>query len=320
MSNIERFENMKQLVKMAEPDFNQLAKIHNAVNFAREASFALEALKNNSYLAQVAMADQDSLRRAVINIAAVGLSLSPVHKHAYLVPRDKKVCLDISYRGYIQLAVDVGSIKWAHAEVVCEKDEFSLRGLGQEPVHKFEPFKDRGPIVGAYCVAKTHDGDYLTTFMTIAEIHSIRGRSSSWRAYERDKSKTNPWVTDESEMLKKTVIKRAYKSWPLTDTRQRLDQAIDVSNEADPVDFTAPPPLVSAEPDARDAAIVKIREMLVTLERSEEKFIAHLTRVCQRDIKKIEDLTENELSQAITMLSAFVDSKKQKEKSVEDVG
>ena len=319
MSNVERYENVRQLVKMVEPEFNRLAQIHGAVNFEREASFALQALKDNSYLAQIAMADQDSLKRAIINVAAVGLSLSPVHKLAYLIPRDKKVCLDISYRGFVQLAVDVGSIKFAHAEIVCENDTFELRGLGQEPIHKFQPFGLRGKIVGAYCVAKTHDGEYLTTAMTIDEIYAVRARSSSWRAYVKDNTKTNPWVTDESEMIKKTVIRRAYKSWPMTDTRKRLDKAIDVSAEVDPIDFNAPPAIPAAQ-SSRDASFAEIRELLVELQREESKYVEHLKNVCRRDIKRLEDLTEMEISQQMVMLSSWVDAKRKREATNEEVG
>ena len=89
MSNIQRFENLKQVVAQTQPAFDELAKIHGAVNYKREASFALQALTDNDYLASLAMGNQDSLKRAVINVAAIGLSLSPVHKLAYLVPRKK---------------------------------------------------------------------------------------------------------------------------------------------------------------------------------------------------------------------------------------
>jgi recombination protein RecT len=299
VSNLQRAENVKQIVMMAGPDFNQLAKIHGAVNFQKEASFALQILKGNDYLAGVAMGDPDSLKSAILNVASIGLSLSPVFKHAYLVPRNKKVCLDISYRGLIQLAVDVGSIKWAKAEIVCEKDVFKLRGLGQEPVHEFEPFGEGGKVVGAYCVAKTHDGDYLTTTMTIGEIYSIRDRSESFKS-----GKGGPWTSDETEMIRKTVIRRAYKSWPLTNTRQRLDAAIDVSNEIDPIDFNTPQ-IESPKAGHRDTHIALIRDLLTEIGRTEEKYIEHLCRTTNRTIKTLDDLTEIEMSQAITMLKAL---------------
>lgn len=312
MSSVARFENIKQIVKMVEPQFNELAAIHNAVNYKQEASFALQLLTENSYLASVALGDQDSLKRAIINVAAIGLSLNPVQKLAYLVPRDKRVCLDISYRGYVQLAVDMGAIKWGLAEIVRAKDVYKYVGMGREPIHEFEPFGDRGEIVGAYCVAKTHGEEFILVQMPIDEIFSIRDRSSSWRAYKRDSSKTSPWNTDESEMVKKTVIKRAAKSWPMVDTRvrERLEKAIDVNNEADPIDFTIP---VEPPKTDRDMTLERLRTALKYLERTEEKYVEHLIRVMRRDLKKLEELTDLELIQASTMIEQLVSEKKAKE-------
>lgn len=303
MSDLERFENIKQIVMRVEPQFEELARIHKAVNFKREASFALDALKSNPYLASVAMGDQDSFKRAIINVAAIGLSLSPVSKLAYLVPRDKKVCLDISYRGYIQLAVDIGSVKWVKAEIVKEADTFEYQGMGKEPLHAFNPFKDRGMILGAYCVAKTHDNEFITEMMSNEEIYSIRDRSSAWKSYLKDNSKKNPWLTDESEMMKKTLIKRAYKSWPMTNTRERLETAIDVSNEADVIELN------QTTKSLDFGAIKKARALLSALQRDESQFMDHAVRIFKRDVKFLEDLTNQELNQSISMLTNFVEKK-----------
>lgn len=308
MSNIQRFENLKQVVTMVQPQFDELAKIHNAVNYKKEASFALQALSDNSFLADMALANQDSLKRAVINIAAIGLTLNPVYKLAYLVPRDKKVMLDLSYRGYIQLATDCGAIKWAHAEVVCENDKFQLTGLGNEPIHQFSPFGERGKIIGVYCCAKTHDGDFITTVMPIKEVYDIRNRSQSWKS-----GKNSPWQSDESEMIKKTVIRKAYKYWPMTDTRKRFDQAIDVTNEADPIEFAALPAPGEKQDTTRQDNLTLIVESLTLLDRSVEKYITHLTTVNRREIKALEDLTENEIEQALIQLKQWIDQKKAKE-------
>jgi recombination protein RecT len=94
-----------------------------------------------------------------------------------------------------------------------------MNGFDREPTHKFNPFaKDRGEIVGVYCVAKTNHGDWVTDTMTIDEVYAIRDRSESYKA-----GKSTPWKTDPGEMIKKTIVKRASKMWPKTD---RLDEAI----------------------------------------------------------------------------------------------
>lgn len=317
MSNLERVENLKQIVRLVQPDFDKLAKIHNAVNYEREASFALQILNDNSYLQGVAMGDQDSLKRAIINVAAVGLSLSPVHKLAYLVPRDKKVCLDISYQGYIQLATDAGALKWAVAEIVREKDKFTHHGIGKEPVHSFNPFKDRGKIVGCYCLAKTHGDEFIVSIMSADEVYSIRDRSMSWRAYQKDKSKTSPWNTDETEMIKKTVIKRAYKSWPKTDSRgDRLQNAIEITNQADPIDTG--PTIEAADEGAYKSGIDTIREALKELRRPESAFLEHLMRTNNRDLTKLEDLTPLEVSQATIFLNHLLTKAKPKTEALSE--
>lgn len=201
--------------------------VDKSINFVREAEFALQAIMANEYTMKIAMSARQSVVNAVTNIAAIGISLNPAKKQAYLVPRDGRVCLDISYMGLLDLAIASGSIRWGQAELVHESDTFILNGVDKQPTHQRQPFKaDRGPIVGVYVVVKTADGDYLTTTMAIDEVFAIRDRSSAWKAWV-SKQKKCPWVTDEGEMVKKTVIKRAYKTWPKTD---RLDTAVHYLN------------------------------------------------------------------------------------------
>jgi recombination protein RecT len=300
---------LTQTVSRARTDFKKLAKIHKAVDFEREASFAMQLLAANDYLMQIALGDKDSLTTAVLNVAAIGLSLSPVHKLAYLVPRKKKVCLDISYRGFIQLATEAGAIKWATADIVHQNDTFELQGLSAEPVHKRDPFGERGKIVGAYCVAKTTDNEYLVASMSIDEIYSIRDRSEAYKA-----GRGGPWSTDEGEMIKKTVIRRAYKTWPMVD-RKRLDKAVDLSNDADQIDFSN-----QAAKAVDDHSGTRILELLKELDRTEKQFVAHLTRAFKRDIKAISELTEIETNQAIIMLDGFIADKKAKGAVNENAG
>ena len=194
-----------------------------SINFDREAEFAIQVISQSDYAIKIAQSNRQSVINAVTNVAGIGISLNPAKKQAYLVPRDGKICLDISYMGLIDLATATGSIKWAKAAVVYEHDNFTLNGFDKPPEHQFNPFaKDRGEAVGVYVVVKTADGDYLTEVMSVDEVNAIRDRSSAWIAY-KSKGKSCPWVTDWAEMAKKTVIKRAYKLWPKTD---RLDEAI----------------------------------------------------------------------------------------------
>lgn len=201
----------------------------NNLNFEKEAGFAIQSITANDYACKVAMSNRQSVVNAVNNIAAIGISLNPAKKQAYLVPRDGRICLDISYMGLLDLAIQSGAIQWGQAEVVYQSDGFALNGFDKPPTHTRNPFsKDRGPVVGAYCVVKTTSGDYLTTCMSLDEVYEIRNRSSAWKAWESKKARC-PWVTDEGEMIKKTVIKRAYKMWPKSE-KSSLERAVHYLN------------------------------------------------------------------------------------------
>lgn len=202
-------------------DFEAVS-VDRSINFEREAGFAIQMISGNDYALTQAMNNKQSVIDAVTNIAAIGISLNPAKKQAYLVPRKGKICLDISYMGLIDLAIQDGGIKWAQAQLVYEKDTFALNGMDKLPLHQFNPFaKDRGEIVGVYVVVKTADGEYLTHTMDIDAAYAIRDRSESWK--RNQPGKRGPWETDPGEMIKKTCVKQAYKYWPKTD---RLNKAI----------------------------------------------------------------------------------------------
>lgn len=225
-----------------------------SINFEREAGFALQIIEANDYLTKVALQNRQSVVDSVTNIAAIGISLNPAKRQAYLVPRDGKVCLDISYMGLMDLAIASGSIRWAQAELVYANDQFRLNGYDRPPTHEYAPFDpNRGEVVGVYVVAKTADGDYLTTTMNLAEVHSIRDRSSAWKAWIKNK-KPCPWVTDPGEMIKKTCVKRASKYWPQT---PRLEQAIHFLNTdgGEGIDLTGQP---TTNPQLAEQWIAKV--------------------------------------------------------------
>jgi recombination protein RecT len=200
--------------------------VDRSINFEREAGFAIQMISASDYALKVAMGNKQSVIDAVTNIAAIGISLNPAKKQAYLVPRKSKICLDLSYMGLIDLAVQEGGIKWAQAALVYSADTFALSGLDKPPLHQYNPFsKERGEIVGVYVVVKTSDGEYLTHTMDIAAAYAIRDRSDSWK--NQVAGKRGPWESDPGEMIKKTCVKQASKYWPKTD---RLDKAIHYLN------------------------------------------------------------------------------------------
>ena len=297
MSNYDKARQM--ILKQAE-GFTAMAKEYDsrAISFKRESEFALQLLKENDYLLKAAMNNPDSLQHAIMNIAATGLSLNPVSKHAYLVPRAKRagqpasICLDISYMGMVNAATRNGSIEWVKADVVYSEDTFLNNGPGQLPTHTFPPFADnRGEFIGAYVAAKLPSGDYLVEMMSEKEIRSIAARSPAY------KKNQGPWATDFNEMAKKTVVKRAAKLWP--SPSRNLEAAIGTLNEHEGIDLAIDP-----QDSLIDENVVnEIRELLESIDREDgDKYHAHLSTVFKREITCLGDLTMKEAKQAIAQL------------------
>lgn len=209
-----------------EQAFNQVSAFDTGTQnaFKREAGFAMQIIAGNNFLEKVAINNRQSLVNAIINIGAIGISLNPAEKEAYLVPRNGAVCLDISYVGLMRLATDTGQIAWVQSDIVYEKDHFRMVGLDKQPEHHFNAFdKTRGEAVGVYVTAKLASGDYLTDTMTTEEINAIRDKTQGHIAFVSGKVRSSIWNDHWGEMAKKTVVKRASKYWPKSD---RLDQAI----------------------------------------------------------------------------------------------
>jgi len=202
------------------------------VNYERESLFAMQHLIKSDYAMKVAEGNPKSVILAMANVAATGLTLNPAYGLAYLVPRDGAIKLDISYKGLLQIATDSGSIMWGRADVVREADEFEYCGPAAAPIHKAKAFAtDRGHIVGAYVIAKTHTGDILCGIMTREELDTVRSKSDAW--IRGATGKKGPWETFPEEMCKKAVIKRDQKTWPRTDQHKRLADAVEIANDAE---------------------------------------------------------------------------------------
>lgn len=213
------------------PEFERISRDNNhVVKWREESQFAIQAIQKNAKLAECA---PYTVQNAVINVAAVGLTLNPADGYAYLVPEwvkatNQNECqLRISFKGLIKAATDTGAISWVKAEIVRESDVFQYKGINSLPTHEMNPFADRGEMVGVYCVAKTTTGEYLVDVMTMDQIQQIKSCAKTQKVWDA-------WF---EEMAKKAIIKRASKQWPKTQQSHTFHKAIEVINDYEGSDF-----------------------------------------------------------------------------------
>jgi len=218
VSEIQAPANVYEVVELQKERFASVLSTE-AVNWNKESQFAIQALQKNKYLNDIAWNNQASLQNAIINVASIGISLNPALKHAYLVPRDSGVCLDVSFMGLMSIAQKSGSIAWGQAKLVYANDVYKNTGVDTAPSHEQQTFGDKGDIVGVYCTVKLANGDYLTEEMDIDALNKIRNAS---------KANNGPWKTWPEEMMRKSVVKRASKYWPQS---ERVSHAVDMLNQ-----------------------------------------------------------------------------------------
>ncbi len=251
---VNNIDDAQKLILDLEDKFSSVGIEGEKVNFFKEANYAIQAIQRNDYLLTMARRDPTSLKDAVTNVAAIGLTLNPAEKHSYLVPMDGSVQLFISYIGYLVLATKTNAITYAHVELVYEKDTFEMIGVTQEPIHKRDSFAtDRGKIVGGYCCAKLPSNDFMTVTMTSDELNKIRNAS---------KSKNGPWKNWPEEMMKKSIVKRAAKMWPSAKDA-RLTEAIQISNEFEGIDFEKQERILAETEKKRREEVSKEAEFVI---------------------------------------------------------
>lgn len=228
---VQQDDAAKLLVFKGQKQFNALG---TDLDFNKEATFAIQIIQQSDMLTSFIKSNPQSIINSIVNIASIGLTLNPALAFAYLVPRDGKCILDISYRGMIKILTDAGGIRNIDADDVYENDHFVYR-KGTDPVLKHSPaIKNRGEYLGTYAIAYFTAGGSQALFMNEQEIKAVEETSKS------KGSKFSPWQTFRGEMQKKTVIKRLYKILPKSNISDSVLNVLEQEALNNPHEFNHP--------------------------------------------------------------------------------
>jgi recombination protein RecT len=167
---------------------------------------------------KLASCDQASFFSSLLTLSQLGLE--PDGRRAHLIPFENRKrgvteCqLIIDYKGLAELAYRSGQISTLHADVVRDGDLFTysagkleahvpwfLRKDGTKPAAE-------GEVIAVYATAEFRDGSRKTEVLSRNEVEAVRQRSRA--------GGSGPWVSDWSEMAKKTAFRRLSKWLPLS--------------------------------------------------------------------------------------------------------
>jgi recombination protein RecT len=200
MSNI---ESWKSAIKDSYTKFELI----NPARAKTELGFAYQLFQSNP---QLQKCTTESIVNAVVNVARTSITLNPVMRLAYLVPRGDKCVLDFSYMGMVAMLKDNNCIKTIDAKIVYEDEDFDY-DMSSSIIHhkpnyaKSEIEHNQRVILGCYSRAVLPTNDVVYEFMPMWEIDKIKQSSTN------SNSKYSAWTTWRDEMIKKSVIKRHFK-------------------------------------------------------------------------------------------------------------
>lgn len=219
---------LRQAIERQRPDF--MAALPSHVPAAKFIRTVLTAVSLNP---DIVAADRKSLMGACMRAAQDGLVLDG--REAALVlynvkQRDgsyKKTCTYIPMvAGLMKKARNSGEIASLSAQVVYEKDAFTYTlGDAESISHQPALDSDRGKPRAVYAIARLKDGSIQREVMSLGEVERIRSRS---RAKD-----SGPWVSDWSEMARKTAIRRLCKYLPSSTDRMDGSDLVDVAARDD---------------------------------------------------------------------------------------
>jgi phage RecT family recombinase len=218
-------ESVGRILESARDTFTHIAEQTRAtsiINWQKEAGFARQIVLRDERLLQ---ADPESIKNAITNVAATGLTLNPVKQHAVILPRwnDKKrsyeAQLVVMYRGLMWLAGQAG-VTDIDVDVVYTADRFKIikTGDGSTFEHEIAFAVPRDGISskfqGVYVAARMPGSKIRKVeWIPIEQIYKARDKSESYLDKEGKPRPKSPWVWSFDEMAKKVGIKVAQKRW-----------------------------------------------------------------------------------------------------------
>ena len=231
---------MEQQLTVIDEGFYQaiqknFVELTNEKTFKREIGFAIQILKKNPYLQKCSA---ESVIESVMNISQTNLTLNPVLKYAYLIPRKGKCILEPGYQGLIKLATDTDNIISINVQLVYEGDECEIDLASEKKILKHIPYlltgEEQGKIIFGYSIAMLQDGSRHVEIMSSKQVYDVMEYSESYKHYKKKKAKGEwascVWVDNAPEMYRKTIVKRLFKYLPKSDNKN-LEKVIELDNK-----------------------------------------------------------------------------------------
>lgn len=140
----------------------------------RFARICLSLIRSNEKLLDAAKRDPYGVLSACMEMAALGLDPA-IPNEASLVPFAGQVKMITGYKGVLKNALNAASemgrpFKSFVVDVVYDSDTFIFSRVPFELIHKRDPFKQKGALIGFYGYARDINGMEWAEIMSLEEV------------------------------------------------------------------------------------------------------------------------------------------------------
>ena len=267
----------------------------NVDRFMQSAALAI----TNPKMPNLRLCSKESIFRSLKEAASYGLELNGTLGQAYLIPYNEKVngkyemtChFQMGYKGLIALARRSNTIKTIAAEPIHENDIFEVElGMGRKLSHKIDIMKERGDVIGYYCLVELCNGGSQFKVMSKKDVEKHRDKFS--KAYD-PKDSSNIWNKNFDAMALKTVVIQALKLCPISIEAMDAvirDERADLKDVTDDIEYT----VTDVQPETVTETPVieqKIETPKVTVEQPKNEPM-------QPSFDEMNGMTDEEMAQA----------------------
>lgn len=210
VSNIDQIRT--QLTAM-QPQFAMALPKH--VNPEKFIRVVMTAIQTTPSLLE---ADRRTLFGAAMRASQMGLL--PDGREGAIVTFKNQAQFMPMVAGIMKMVRNSGEISTWSVQAVYDNDSFDFALGDDEHITHKPALSNRGKIIAVYSIVTMKDGEKSREVMSVEDVEAIRKRSRSGQA--------GPWVSDFSEMAKKTVVRRHSKRLPMSTD---LDDALRSDDE-----------------------------------------------------------------------------------------
>jgi recombination protein RecT len=183
----------------------------------------------NRFMKDEKVSNKKSILSCLYTAPTLGLNPDPVFGHIFFIPYKGVLTYQIGYKGMIQLSLNSGKIRSIRSNLVYANDEFDYYEdeKGQHYLHR-PKFGKKGPEICGYSI---FEDTYNTPHFHVMESERIEAIKKI--VLSRMKGRQTPWSDPvfEPEMRKKTVIRRHWKTEPMSsEIAQAIEQEENVEN------------------------------------------------------------------------------------------